>query len=121
MTRTRKYLMILAAAGLLLAVALAFLLTNLDWLVKTAIERYGTQATGTAVRVGRVAFSPTNGQGAIEGLTVANPPGYSAPHILSLDGISVRMSPRAFTANPVVIDDIRITSPRVTACGSSRR
>ena len=53
------------------------------------------------------------GKGAIEGLTVANPRGFAAPHILSLGAITVRIEPRAIASNPVVIDDIRITSPLV--------
>jgi len=113
MTRTRKFLVVIAAAGLLLAAGLTFLWTNLDWIVKNAIERYGSQATGTSVRVDRVALRVAQGKGAIEGLTVANPPGYSAPHLLSLSGISVRMAPRTIASNPVVIDDIRIAAPLV--------
>lgn len=113
MTGKRKFLIITAVAVLLLAAGLVFLWTNLDWIVKNAIERYGSQATGTAVRVQRVSLSPTQGKGAIEGLTVANPPGYSARHIMSLGGISIRIVPRSITTDPVVIDDIRITSPLV--------
>ncbi len=113
MTRKRKFFMIIAAAGLLLAAALAFLLTNLDWIVKNAIERYGSQVTGTRVQVRGVSLHPVEGKGSIDGLTVANPPGYSAPHILSLGAISVRIDPRAIASDPVVIEDIRITSPLV--------
>ena len=113
MTRTRKFLVILASAGLLLAAGLTFLWTNLDGIVKNAIERYGSQATGTSVRVDRVSIRPAQGKGAIEGLTVANPPGYSASHILSLGGISVRIAPRTIASNVVVIDDIRIAAPLV--------
>jgi hypothetical protein len=98
---------------LVLAAALTFLWTNLDWIVKNAIERYGSQATGTRVRVRGVALRPTQGKGVIEGLTVANPRGYAAPHILSFGAISVRIEPRAIASDPVVIDDIRITSPLV--------
>ncbi|NTW67441.1 MAG: hypothetical protein HGB21_14230, partial [Nitrospirae bacterium] len=50
MTRTRKVLIIIASAGLLLAAGLIFLWTNLDRIVKNAIERYGSQAIGTVVR-----------------------------------------------------------------------
>lgn len=113
MTLRRKYLIIAAIAALLLVSGLVFLWTNLDWLVKSAIERYGSQAIGTAVHVDRVRLSPAQGKGAIEGLTVANPPGYSAPFILSLGSISVRIAPRTIASNPVVIDDIRIAAPLV--------
>jgi len=113
MTRKRKVLVVIAAAVLLLAAALAFLWTNLDWIVKNAIERYGSQATGTRVRVRGVALRPGQGKGVIEGLTVANPRGYAAPHILSLGAISVRIEPRTIASDPVVIEDIRIASPLV--------
>jgi hypothetical protein len=113
MAGKRKILAIVAVPGLVLAAALAFLWTNLDWIVKNAIERYGSQATGAKVRVDRVALRPAQGKGSIEGLTVKNPPGYRAPHILSLGAISVRIEPRTIASNPVVIDDIRITSPLV--------
>lgn len=113
MSRKKKFLLIIATVVLLLAAGLAFLWTNLDWIVKNAIERFGSQATGTAVRVRGVALHPSRGKGAIEGLTVANPRGYSAPHILSLGEISVRIETRTVASNPVVVDDIRITSPLV--------
>ena len=63
MTRKKKFLIIIAAVVLLLAAGLAFLWTNLDWIVKNAIERYGSQATGTAVRVDRVNLNPAQGKG----------------------------------------------------------
>jgi len=113
MTRPRKFLLIIASAGLLLAAGLIFLWTNLDWIVKNAIERYGSQAIGTAVRVDRISLSPAQGSGAIEGLTVANPPGYSAPHILSLGGIRIRIAPRSVASDLVMVEDVRVTSPLV--------
>jgi hypothetical protein len=114
MTGKRKVLVIIAAtAGLLLAAGLIFLWMNLDWIVKNAIERYGSQATGTAVRVDRVTMKTTQGKGTIRGLTVANPPGFSAPHILSLGGVSVRIVPRTIASNIIVVDDIRIAAPVV--------
>jgi hypothetical protein len=56
-----------------------------------------------------MALRPVQGKGMINGLTVANPKGYTAPHILSLGAISVRIEARTIASNPVVIDDIRIT------------
>jgi len=113
MTLKKKIFISVSAAVLLLAAALVFLWTNLDWIVENAIERYGSQATGTRVQVERVALRPAQGKGSIEGLTVANPRGYAAPHILSLGAISVRIEPRTMASDIVVIDDIRIASPLV--------
>jgi len=113
MTLKKKFLVSIAAVGLFLIAALVFFWSNLDWIVENAIERYGSQATGARVQVERVALRPAQGKGSIEGLTVANPRGYTAPHVLSLGAISVRIEPRTIASDLVVIDDIRITSPLV--------
>ena len=67
--------------GLVLVIILAivggvyYVLTNLDALVEAAIEKHGSEATQTAVRVDSVKIDLSNGAGAISGLTIANPTG----------------------------------------------
>lgn len=109
----RKVLIITGALILFVIAALIFLLTNINWIVKTAIEKYGSQAAGTAVRVSSVSIGLTEGKATIEGLTVANPKGFTAPHILSLGSISVRILPRSVSSDPLVIENISITEPRI--------
>lgn len=113
MTIKRKIAVVAAAVVLVLCAGILVLLTNLDWIVKNAIERYGSQATGTAVRVRSVSLEPAKGKGTITGLTVANPSGFQAPHILALGSVSIRIEPRSVTTDVVVIDDIRIAAPLV--------
>lgn len=113
MVRNKNILFLAALLALVVTAALVFLWTNINWIVKTAIEQYGSQVTGTAVRVASVAITPAKGMGAIEGLTVANPGGFSASHVLSLGSISVRINPRTITSSPVVIEDIRISAPQI--------
>jgi len=112
MTRSRK-LFIVVALILLVAAGLIFLWTNLNWFVKNAIERYGSQATKTSVRVASVSIRPSEGKGAIEGLTIANPKGFTSARAVSLGSIMVRIDPRTVTTSPVVIDDVRISSLQV--------
>jgi hypothetical protein len=113
MTAKRTLRLLTAALVLAAAAVLVFLWTNLDRIVASAIEHYGSKATGTAVRVSRVALRPLQGTGAIEGLTVANPRGYASPHLLSLGGIRLSLAARTTASNPVVIDDIRVSAPLV--------
>ncbi len=113
MTKQRIVSLIGITALLLLIAAVVFLWTNLDSIVKSAIEHYGSLATKTAVRVRSVSLHPAEGRGAIEGLTVANPPGFASRYILSLGGISLKLSPRSIASDPIVINDIRITAPAV--------
>ncbi len=112
MTRSRK-LFIAVALILLVAAGLTFLWANLNQIVKNAIERYGSQATKTSVRVASVSIKLSEGKGAIEGLTVANPKGFTSEHIVSLGSIMVRIDPRTVATSPVVIDEVRISSPKV--------
>jgi hypothetical protein len=93
MTRTRK-LFLAVVLLLLVATRFIFLWTNLNWFVKNAIEHYGSQATKTSVRVASVSIKPTEGKGAIEGLTVTNPKGFTSARALSLGSIMVKIDPR---------------------------
>ncbi len=113
MRRSRKLLLIAGVVLVAVFAAILFVVTNVDWIVKTAIERYGSAAAGTAVRVRKVTIRLASGEGAIAGLTVANPPGFSDPSLFRLGAVRVRIDPRSVAADPVVIDEIRISAPRV--------
>ncbi len=99
---------ILAIAG-----AALYVLTNLDSIVKAAIEKYGSEATKTAVRLSSVKIRLANGEGALHGLSVANPPGFSFPSIMTLGDISVRINVKSVTGTPVIVDNILVSGPEV--------
>jgi hypothetical protein len=101
------------ALAIVIVAALIFILTNINGLVKAAIERYGSEVTKTAVRVSSVSVHLASGKGAIAGLTVANPLGFSSPYVFRLGTISTRIDPATVTAHPIVIDEIRISAPQV--------
>ena len=113
MKKGRIALIIAAVVVVLIAAAIIFVLTNLDRIVKVAIERYGSEAARTAVRVESVKIRLTSGEGAIAGVTVANPRGFTTPHAFSLGKISTRIDTGTITKSPVVIDEIRISAPRI--------
>jgi hypothetical protein len=100
---------------ILIAGAGYYLFSNLDSLVKAAIEKYGSEATQTALSVGGVSLSLTSGSGAITGLTIANPPGYSAANAVSLGGIALQLDTGSLAGNgPFVVDNFAITQPQIT-------
>jgi hypothetical protein len=94
--------------------ALYYLVSTLDSLVKSAIETYGSEMTGTAVRVDSVRIELVAGKGTIRGLTIANPAGFSTAHAFTLGEITLDIDPGSVTGNPVVIDEIAIRAPQVT-------
>ena len=113
MKKGRIFLIIAAVLVLVLAGVTVYVLTNLNFIVKEAIEKYGSQATKTAVRVSSVNVRLSSGEASIAGLTVANPRGFTAPNIFSLGNISTRIAVQSVAKSPVEIQDIRITGPEV--------
>ncbi|HUI66816.1 MAG TPA: hypothetical protein VL087_01225 [Nitrospirota bacterium] len=109
----RKILIMAGALAILIAAVLIFILTNINGLVKAAIERYGSEVTKTAICVSSVSIHLASGKGAVAGLTVANPPGFSSHYVFRLGTINARIDPSTVTTRPIVIDDIRISAPQV--------
>lgn len=113
--KTFKRLLWILGAVAVIAVALVFIvLSNLDDIVAAAIERYGSEATGTPVEVEGVRIDLRQGQGSIAGLTVANPAGFSTPHAFSLGRIGTAIDLASVREDPVVIEEIVVQSPAVT-------
>jgi len=90
-----------------------FLLSNLDDLVKGAIETYGSEATQTSVRVGSVKIGLQDGSGMIRGLTVGNPQGFIAPQVFSLGEVATQVDLKSLTEEMVVIDYVRVMAPQI--------
>jgi len=106
----------LIAVGVVLLVvvgALIFAWSSMDGIVKTAIETFGSEATQTQVTVAKVKIKLQDGSGSISGLNVGNPEGFTDKNIFQLGAISTKIDTSTVTQNPVVIDEVIISSPKV--------
>jgi len=111
----RIVLAVIALAIVGVAVALTLLVSNLDSIVERAIEEYGSEMTGTAVRVGGVEIEISTGKGTIRDLTIANPAGFESAHAFRLGEITLDIDAGSIaTREPVVIDAIVIRAPEAT-------
>jgi hypothetical protein len=90
-----------------------YLLSNLDSIVKAAIESYGSEATQTTVRVENVQLELTDGSGAIRGLTVGNPQGFAAAQVFSLGEIATQIDLKSLSEDVTVIEHIIVRAPQV--------
>ena len=105
--------------GLFLVVLIAigavsyYVFSNLDAIVEAAIEKYGSEATKTAVKVDGVKINLKEGSGAIYGITVGNPGGFSDPNIISLGEVSTKIDYESVKREIIIIDDITVLSPQV--------
>jgi len=107
--------LIIAVVGLLIVVTagLVFVWSNLDEIVKDAIQTYGSEATKTQVSVADVTLKLESGYASIRGLNVGNPSGFSDPNIFELGEISVKVDTSSINQNPIIIDEIIIKAPVV--------
>jgi len=100
---------------ILIAGAGYYLFANLDSYIKAAIEKYGSQATQTAVTVGSVSLSLSSGSGGISGLSVANPAGYSAPAAVMLGSVALQLDTGTLAGNgPITMESVVISQPQIT-------
>ena len=108
---------ILLALGVVLVVVGAgvwWLFSSRDALIKRAIEHYGPQLTGTAVKVREVKLEPIDGRGAISGLEVGNPPGFSAARALAVGEMRLAVDPGTLTSDVVHVKEISLEAPTIT-------
>jgi hypothetical protein len=108
---------ILLALGVVLIVVGAgvwWLYTSREALIKRAIEHYGPQLTGTAVKVRQVKLEPIDGRGAISGLEVGNPPGFSAARALAVGEMRLAVDPGTITSAVVHVKEISLEAPTIT-------
>lgn len=113
MSSFRKILIVFAVLILIFAGAIFLLFKNVDSIVVTAIEKYGSKASKTAVSVSSVRIKLSSGEGTIRGLAVRNPSGFSSDNAFGLGNITIRIDTGTLTSDIVVIDKILISSPQV--------
>ena len=88
--------------------------SNLDSIVKDAVEEYGPHFTGVSVTLDNVELSPENGEGKLSGLVVGNPSGYQTPEAFKLGSISMNIDLGSVTGDTILIKSIVIDGPDVT-------
>lgn len=110
----KKILLAVVAVIAIAAVGFYFLYANLGSFLKTAIEKYGSEATQARVQVESVTLSATNGSGSISGVVVGNPSGFTTPSAFELGAISLQIDIATLTHNPVLIKEVVIAAPKVT-------
>lgn len=109
----KKILIGVVVLLVILAGGAYYLYSNLGGIIKAAIEDYGSQATQTQVKVNNVKLSLTSGEGAISGMSIGNPKGYSASNAFALGVVSLKVDTGSVTRDPVVIKEIVIDKPQI--------
>jgi hypothetical protein len=106
---------IVAVVVLAAGAALWLVMSRGDAIVASAIETYGSAATGTSVSVGGVALSLTRGRGDVKGLTIGNPPGYSGASFLEIDDITLVLDLGSLSGRVPVVKEVLVDAAHLNA------
>ena len=111
----KRILLIGGLVVVAIVIAVAYTLySSLDSIIEAAIEKYGSQYTGTEVAVDGVSLDLTSGKGEITGFSVANPAGFETPKAIEVGKIALAVDIGSVTGDPIVIKEILIDKPKVT-------
>lgn len=109
------YIALLAVLLLIVTAVLYIWLANpLNALVKSAIEKYGSEMTQAQVSVSGVDLSPTDGKGVLSGLALGNPKGFKSKHALKAGRIELALEPGSLTRDVVLIHKIHVDAPYIS-------
>lgn len=102
--------------SLLLIIVLAILgvWLFLEPLVKTSVNKFGSQIVGTNVSLDGFKFNPFAGEVELKGLKVANPEGYKTDNLLSLGRIFVKVNVKSLMSDTIVVEDVSVNEPKIS-------
>ena len=109
----KKILIALVILIALIAAGAYYFLGNLDSIVKSAIEKYGSEVTGTSVDVGSVSIKLTEGSATIGNFTVGNPKGFDSDHLFSMNTTRVQIDTSKLSKDLIVIKEVLLDGPSI--------
>ncbi len=111
-----KKWLLFGGGGIVVVIAgvIYFVISNLDSIVKEAVERIGTEVTKAKVTLVEVEISTTSGKAALRGLTVGNPAGFHTDNVFELGEVSITVDTSSIGSDIIVIKEILIAGPKVT-------
>lgn len=111
----KKILFALMALLLLVGIGVYAVGSNLDTIVRQVVEKYGSEATQTTVKLGQVKVSLTSGEAALGKLSLGMPQGFSGDTSFYLGQIAVKIDPHSVAkGGPITIESLIIDKPQIT-------
>lgn len=98
----------------LLVIAVVAISLSLDGIVKSAVQKIGSNLTKVEVKLDSVNLSLLSGSGKIGGLSVGNPEGYKTPQAITVSNATLELKPSSLLSSKIVITKIEVIAPEVT-------
>ena len=87
-----------------------YYLGSINSIVKEQVEKHGSNALQTSVKVGGVDIKLLDGFGEITGFSIANPKGFSSSIAVGFDTVRLDIGTENITEMPIIIEEILIDS-----------
>lgn len=110
----KRWVLIGGGIVVVIAVAVFVLWSNVGSVIKTAVEKFGSEIFQAQVTLNEADVSATSGEGALKGLTVGNPSGFKTDSAFKLGMVSVQVDIGTLIDDPIVIKEIVVQAPEVT-------
>lgn len=114
MSKTLKFFLIgLVAVAVVIAVVFGLAVANLDKIVKTTVEKVGSETLGTQVTLASVDISLKSAAGGLNGLVIANPVGFTTGNAFELDTVSLDLDLSTVTSDEIVVELVVVDGARI--------
>ncbi|WP_029896492.1 AsmA family protein [Desulfohalovibrio reitneri] len=104
---------ILAVIAVIVVAAVLVLYFQLNTIVERGVETVGSKTLKTAVALDGASLSLFSGSGEINGLTVANPEGFSDKSAIRLGSAAVGVDIGSILSDTIIVEQVRITDPAI--------
>jgi len=115
-----KKILLGGAIGLVVLIIVAVIVVGLflGSLVKAGMETVGPKVTQVSIKVDAVNVSLLTGSAGVKGLVIGNPPGYKAPHAISVGTATVGVDPFSVLSDKIVVHSVRVETAEINFEGN---
>jgi len=110
---SKKILKLTAGFAVVLLSLLLVITLSLDGMVKSGIERNGSELLQTRVTVDNVNISLFSGSGTINGFAVQNPENYSDESALYIEEASIKIDVTSLLSDRIIVNEIKLNNPEI--------
>lgn len=87
---------------------------SLDSVIKAAVERVGSDVTGTQVTLDEADIEPIAGKGSLRGFRMTNPHGFRRDSAFRFEEVSVSVDTGSLGDEVIVLHEVSILKPQIT-------
>lgn len=114
MSKKKKIATIVVSIAIVLVIAVVIVMGSLGKIVKTGVQKVGSQVTQSPITVDNIDLSLLRGQLVIDNLIIGNPEGYKTDSAMRLGKVLVKLDPKSIFSDTIHIYEVLVDAPQIT-------